>query len=163
MRKPVFSLASTLDDPIKLGHGHVWISCWIVFQKFVVSWQWADFRHLCDMLKSRNRLYHWYAINLTEQTAIIEFAAWAVDPGRCHMQTKNVCTVNSNAFDHILDISNPCSHVVLLPEIILYFLWIDISKHGLFCHNCNTLASLYLWLACKPESLRVSRALGLSS
>ena len=30
----------------------------------------------------------------------------------------------------------------------------------LFCHNCNTLTSLYLcvWLACKPASPGVSRA-----
>ena len=47
--------------------------------------------------------------------------------------------------------------------MILYFLWIDISKHGLFCHNCNTLTSLYLcvWSACKPASPGVSRATGL--
>ena len=36
----------------------VWISCWIVFQKFVVPRQWADFLHLHDMLKSKNWLYH---------------------------------------------------------------------------------------------------------
>ena len=54
--------------------------------------------------------------------------------------------------------------MVLLPEMILYFLWIDVSKHGLFCHdNCSTLTSLYLcvWLACKPVSPGVSRATGL--
>ena len=47
--------------------------------------------------------------------------------------------------------------------MILYFLWIDVSKHGLFCHNCNTLTSLYLcvWLACKPASPGGSRATGL--
>ena len=47
--------------------------------------------------------------------------------------------------------------------MILYFLWIDVSKHGLFCHNCSTLTSLYLcvWLACKPASPGVSRATGL--
>ena len=47
--------------------------------------------------------------------------------------------------------------------MILYFLWIDVSKHSLFCHNCNTLTSLYLcvWLACKPASPGVSRATGL--
>ena len=71
MWETCFCSASTLDECIKLGHGHLWISCWIVFQKFVVPWQWADFLHLRDMLKSRNRLYHWYEINLTEQTHII--------------------------------------------------------------------------------------------
>ena len=54
----------------------VWISCWIVFHKFVVPWQWADFLHLRDMLKSRNWLYHWYEINLTEQTHIIVSCSW---------------------------------------------------------------------------------------
>ena len=71
MWETCFCSASTLDECIKLGHGPVWISSWIVFQKFVVPWQWADFLHLRDMLKSRNRLYHWYEINLTEQTPII--------------------------------------------------------------------------------------------
>ena len=27
--------------------------------------------------------------------------------------------------------------------MILYFLWIDGSRHGLFCYNCNTLTSPY--------------------
>ena len=54
----------------------VWISCWIVFQKFVVPQQWTDFLHLHDMLKSRNWLHHWYEINLTEQTHIIVSYSW---------------------------------------------------------------------------------------
>ena len=47
--------------------------------------------------------------------------------------------------------------------MILYSLWIDVSRHGLFCHNCNTLTSRYLcvWLACKPASPGVSRTTGL--
>ena len=35
-----------------------------------------DFLYLRDMLKSRNRLYHWYEINLTEQTRIIVSCSW---------------------------------------------------------------------------------------
>ena len=47
--------------------------------------------------------------------------------------------------------------------IIYRYIQLDISKHGLFCHNCNTLTSLYVcvWLACKPASPGVSRATGL--
>ena len=69
------------------------------------------------------------------------------------------------SFWSYINISSSCSHVVLLPEMILYFLWIDVSRHGLFLHNCNTLTSpyLYVWLACKPSSPGVSQATGFSS
>ena len=37
----------------------------------VVPWQWVDFLHFREMLNGRNRLCHWYYINLTEQAHII--------------------------------------------------------------------------------------------
>ena len=58
MRETYFCSASTLDERIKLGHGH-WCGSHVgsCFKSLLCP---DNGLHIRDILKNRNRLYHWY-------------------------------------------------------------------------------------------------------